>query len=260
MSKHKENDSERHMRAVLEDDGFEVTRLAEQSTVGRMADFHASFGSQRYLIEVKEKESSLEFQSFVAEANSKGVSSRGRMIERRNGLSSIIRNAADQLRQTPVAADFRIIWMSCLHDDVNFQFAELEHTLYGLALLSVHESSGTVLGTAHCFYYHFNEMFASPDVDAVVLAGIRGGKLCVNSFGRQLESFRNSQLYKLFEQSMWDPHLMEASKQAFMIDQDINRRAPKAQWQFLKDKYGVWTSRMLESQFSGLISFDDLEE
>ncbi len=250
----KENYAERHFRAVCESEGFTVTRLLERESLGRTADFLIEFAPSRYLVEVKEKQAGLEFQEFVDEAAEKGIATAGRIIERRNGLSKIVRDAATQLCETPEPADFRIVWISCLHEDSSFQFEQLERTIYGMVTLTTHASNGTVLGTKPCFYYQFNEMFGMPSIDAVILSGENGGRLCVNNFSPKLQEFRRSKLYKMFGTAVWDPLKLEASERALVIDGDVDRRDSKALWRFIKDKYGVLTAKMIESQFSGLIS------
>src|SRR5437879_3287597 len=98
--KDKEDETELHMRQVLEKEGFEVTRIPSSSS--KTADYRVSDDQHKYLIEVKRKEDDPErIATFNRDFIDIGEAIRTEAAGQTNAMASIIREAAKQLDTTP---------------------------------------------------------------------------------------------------------------------------------------------------------------
>jgi hypothetical protein len=250
-----ENSEEKYARNILEAHNFKVIRLSNEPS--RCADYSVQKGLEKYLVEVTDKKETEFIQKLRCKAEAEGIASDSRVLKQWNRIDAIVRNKKDQLKATPDRGNaFLIIWLSALHHDSHFVLNSVLHNIYGLQDLFVF-SSFEAITSKPCFYYHkYYSFYQEEDIDAVILAGPQGGRLCVNEFSRRASLFRKSELYPMFpEKSRYDPLTMEYEQRSFRIIRDQNRRDEKTQWSYLFETYGVKTTKSTAHQFVGYVSF-----
>ena len=226
------------------------------------ADLRLWSGNEEYVLEAKLREPHegwLALAAKVRALEAEGYASVTREVNPWNSLSSTIRGANRQLISTPAGPDaFRILWVIALHDDEEFVVSCLRKRLLGCQLLTtVDLKAPTTVKTIECYHYSSNDFERCPDMDAAVIGTRGGGSLLVNYFGARQDSLRCSKLYRMFRDcnAVVDPELEVAEGRAYLLGRDFNvRRDGKAQWSYLKGRYGVGTSVMHETQFSGILS------
>ena len=246
-----------HVRDCLVAEGFRIEEIDPTPTEKR-ADLRAFWNNEEYVIEAKSREESKDWLAFVQQARPGAVTDISRQVRPWNAISSTIEEAHDQLLATPTQREaFRILWMVALHDDDGFVIKCVEKRLLGEVKVVVMKSGHEMPQIKHCFFYAPSDFQRFPDLDAAVLSTRKGGKLCVNTFSHRVEALRGGRLYTLLasHRAVIDPATLEATGKAFLIDKDYCGK-PSAQglWSYLKARYGVSTSVMLENQFNGLLS------
>jgi len=90
-----------------------------------------------------------------------------------------------------------------------------------------------------------------------VLSTRKGIRLFVNSFSPNRSRFRASRLYGELEPhgAVCDPERLASEGRAFIIDEDLGPVGNgHSRWEFLKNRYGVLTTSMIESEFRGVLS------
>jgi hypothetical protein len=161
--------AEEHARSVLEAEGFEVRYLSAAPHGPRMADFLVSDAESTYLIEVTGREESNFLRELLDEAREVGIADGERKVHYDNTLDGIIRDKVRQLAETPVKADFRVVWLAALHRDWRYLAQLLRRTLYGSARVVAFGSVREKPQPRECLYYHRFSFHRHPDLDAVVL-------------------------------------------------------------------------------------------
>ena len=243
-----------YARTFLEDAGFTVFDVPLHPEEKR-ADLMATYQNETYVIEAKEKATTKAFQNFRAEVKKTGDSSIERYLESWSRLSAIVKNAEKQLLITPAPEGaFRLLWISCKHDDADFVLSMFKIRLYGLAKLSIFRPPGpSFQGIVQCFYYWHNDFWQCPGIDAAILANTTRCQLCANEFGNSYAELRNTHLWHMFRdaKAIFDPVELEQKGEAFAIKDSIPRDDQKALWKYLRDRYGVMTSMMSQSEFRG---------
>lgn len=173
-----------------------------------------------------------------------------------SAISTRIREACEQLQATPSGPSaFRILWVVALHSDDEFVIDCIEKRLFGVEDLTAVRSVQAGVRIVPCYYYSHSEFARVPILDAAILSKRRASLLCVNSFSPRRDSLRRTRLCSLAggHRAVVDPEMLEQTGEAFLIDRPIDR-ANGGQWQFLRDKYGYGTARMLEGRFEALLS------
>ncbi|WAM23475.1 hypothetical protein [Myxococcus sp. NMCA1] len=252
--------SEKDAQELLEANQYSVEKLPESNR--RTADFFVSKNNDRYIIEVTEKEPAEAFTQMLQTANKEGLGTLIRELDRNNGLDGIIKKKAAQLRATDREADFKLLWIAGPNGDSDFFRDVLIRTLYGLAQLSAVRSMDldflkTSPPTMHiCFYYDYFSFYGLPDLAGVIFS-VQGQKiLFVNPFGGKASEFRNSEIHHLFENigAVADPDTIKDPSVLF-LGLKVERSNQRAKWEYIKNTYGILTSRMIESSFRGVVPF-----
>jgi hypothetical protein len=254
-----------HARQVLSDEGFVVEDIPVAPPENR-ADLRLWFGDEEYVLEAKLREPHegwLKLKERVSAFTAEGYASITRKIDPWNSLSNTITHANKQLVATPAGTDaFRVLWMVALRDDDEFVVSCLKKRLLGSQLLTaVDAKAPNNVKTVECYYHSSNDFERCPEMDAAVLGTRKGGNLFLNYFSARREAFRHSKLHSMFgaRNAVVDPELEAIQGKAYMLGRDFNApRDGKSQWSYLKKRYGVGTSVMVESQFSGLLSIPRL--
>jgi len=253
--------STEHARQVLSAEGFVVEDIPVAPPENR-ADLRLRFGDEEYVLEAKLREPNegwLRLTDQVRALEAGGSAHTTRETQPWNSLSSTITGAYQQLVATPAGhGTFRILWVIAPHDDDEFVVLCLRKRLIGCqTLTAVDVKAPTTVRTVECYHYSSNDFERCPEMDAAVLGTRMGGSLLVNYFGGRTAALRRSRLYRMFDGSnaVVDPELEVAEGKAYLLGRDFNaRRDGKSQSSYLKERFGVGTSIMRESQFSGIVS------
>lgn len=249
-----EEPSKHHARAFFKGAGFTVIDVPRHPQEKR-ADLMATYQNETHVVEAKGKAPTQAFRDFRADVAKAGCASIVRYLESWSCLSDIVKDAEAQLLITPAPQRaFRLLWISCEHDDADFVLQLFKIRLYGLATLTVWRPPGpSFQGTVRCFYYWHNDFWQCRGIDAAILAGTNRCQLCVNEFGNGYAELRNSHLWRMFRdaKAVCDPMELEQNGEAFAIRDSIPRNDQRALWQYVRDHYGAMTSVMLQSQFCG---------
>lgn len=249
--------SKSHARDCLVAEDFSIEEI-EPTPTEKRADLRAFWHNEEYVIEAKSREERKDWLEFVQKVRPGAGTSISRQVTPWSAISSTVEEACEQLLATPAQQEaFRIMWMVALHDDDRFVIKCVEKRLFGEVKVVVVKSGHDIPQIKRCFFYAPSDFQRFPDLDAAVLSTRKGGNLCVNTFSPRVEALRSGRLYKLFasHRAVIDPEKLEATGKAFIIDKDYCYK-PSAQgrWSYLKERYGVSTSVMLENQFNGLLS------
>lgn len=250
-------ESQSLVRAILEGTGMVVNRIPESKA--RTADFLVTDGRQRYLVEVTNREPARDYRDFLNRLRRDGASTLVRGIGRQNRLDSAVVEKAGQLRETPVEAAFRIVWLTGLHSDDEHMMEELFLTLYGIARLQVFRNPRDPAEwnpprTVDCYYYDLFSLRLESALHAVGFASVDRTALFLNPFADDADSFRRSGLASAFANiaRLVDPEDDATKRDALHIPPDVER-TPQALHKALREKYGLFSQRPTESDFSSRV-------
>jgi hypothetical protein len=247
--------SSRHALEVLRSTGFtaEVIEPGPEPT----ADIRAvDFAGQEYLVEAKFRDVAPSSRALEEELDRRGVATLVRTTEIQNAVSKSLLEAAAQLEATGGdETTFRIIWVVADHPDESFVLECVKIRLLGEAQVIVNPHHG-IVKTRRCFFYEHNDFSRLPRIAGAVLSAQSGQLLLANPIFERADAFRKSVLYRLCNgrNACCDPFALEQSGDAFIIGPNCNWKRPNPQWNYLKEKYGALTSKMMESSFNGVVS------
>ncbi|MBP7683998.1 MAG: hypothetical protein KBB95_18975 [Deltaproteobacteria bacterium] len=251
--------SKGHAQMCLEQLGFHVERIPEAGS-SRSADLRATHGCEEYIVEAKER-SPQEAWLALREAAMHGPSEPlYRDVEPWSGIRRRISHAYTQLDATHGSdGAFRLLWVVAPHGDHDFVLECVEKSLLGTVTLGVFSGMCEEIGTRDCFNYEFARFRQTPRMVCAVLSSSRGGRLVVNPFARDRDAFRRSHLYGEFERAraVVDPERLVEAGDALLIDEDFvhdqSSNSGQAQWEYLKERHGLLTSRFQESAFNSML-------
>lgn len=255
----KETRTEKHAREMLEAKGFEVERIPRGKT--RTADFRVTDEKSSYLVEVTDRGAGDFLSDLRRAAVEDGFAERTRGFGIDSTLDGKISRKVDQLDQTPVEADFRVLWIAAFHRDWAYLKEVLKRTLFGFAKLWGHREGceREPMEQFLCLYYHHASFLRLPTLDAVVLATEEAGCMFVNALSTSAAAFRESKFYGLVgEDARLDPSKLPAG--VLFVDPDVDRRVHLASWSNLKERYGVMTTEPVEVEWRGEMSLPSEDE
>jgi hypothetical protein len=245
------NEAERHVRETLEDQGFRVSAVPRGET--KTADFLVEDAITTYLVEVTGKEEGEFIPALLSRTKQQGVADDTRGIGPSDTLDGIVRRKAMQLANTPVSADFHVLWIAAFHRDWEYLSTMLLRTLYGVAKVASFHALLEERTIHECLYYHRFSFFRDRNLHAVVFSTETRRMLCVNALSARAEEFRRTKLHQLFASPV-DP--ARAPDGVLVVPPDVDRSLPNAQWQYLKDRYGLMTNVVPECDWRGFVSLD----
>ena len=232
------NRSEQLVKEFLENLDLLVDAL-EPVGDRKTADFLATDGDDvNYLIEVESQADDL---SYWEELEKRGQVKRTDEVMRTNVASRVVRHATKQLRETEAPEhSFNLLAIVPASDDQGTHASEFRSTLYGIMLL-VDAESDDEHQTKNCFYFDYNEFFEMTDIEGALLFEESGCQLCINTFAEQIDEFRISALYQLFDKEggILDPNVLESSGQAYIADIDIPRSESEKLLDYVTEKYSL---------------------
>jgi hypothetical protein len=235
-----EIDSEELAIGHFKSQGFDVKIIAESDAL--RCDLLLEDGRNSYLIEVKKREPDEEIEKNIKE---KGIYHHPeKSFGYDDRVREIVHKAVKQLRTTArtIEAEFKLVWYSVIDSFDNYpNYERAISTIFGLERIHyVNKVTGRGDVTKGCFYYQHSCFHAYKDLDAVILAHNKGCELLLNNFSPNYVAFRNTTLFKTFENDDAYVDPIEADPDKFIIadcDADRNDRAEIAK--FLSEKYAI---------------------
>lgn len=254
--------SKRHATAWFAAHQFEVEPIppAEPS---KRADLKAKWKREQYAVEAKGKSETSFSRELVSAARERGVATDTLRVSPSNTVSGVIKEAYAQLQATPLSdSTFRVLWVLAAQGDGAFVLEAFEKRLFGLESLSciTLDQKGNALihsppDVRRCYFHGHSDFARFSDLDAAVLSTGGNGFLCVNPVSPRREALRCSRLHQIFQahRAVRDPEVEDRGGEALFIDSPVRR---DGQREFLKRKYKLGTSAMVDSRFSGLLVID----
>ena len=204
------------------------------------ADFLATFGSTRVLIEEKTKEDDPNYLALRAsELESGEVHGTTLPIRRDETISGIVRKASMQLKSSSnIPHDFRLLWFTATGVTARGKYEQFMATLYGRTNILEMNASGY----RRCYFFRNADFFRrAAIIDGAVAAHTNGisisAKFCLNPLSPRYEQLKSSEVLKPFNEAVEDPIEMEKSESAFILDSAIDRNDESQLLAYLQQKY-----------------------
>ncbi len=226
---------ENYIDQILQSFGFVVEKIAEGKD--RSPDFLVQGENENYLIELKSK-----FDDPIETEKRREVLGTGEIAEkhdttgRKNTISKIIRDSVKQLSSIEHVVDYKLVWLHAVDRHQDMKLEQFKSTLYGsVDIFDLDEFSGNLIP---CYYFGFNEFFpASDTLDGAVVSTLEKATLCLNTFSPNYNKLKDSELALQFGKGVLDPLTQELKGDAFVIDNNIDRRDQRALIRYLNKKY-----------------------
>ena len=230
-----------YARILLEHWGITVEDIPTSDREEKKeADFLASFGEVRVLIEEKTKEDDPNYLATRSkELEQGGIHEETLSLIRNETLSGIIRDAAKQLRSsTDKPHDFRLMWFTATGVSAQAKYEQFMATLYGRTNLVELNAEGY----RRCYYFRNSDFYRHATViDGAVAAYVDGksitAKLCLNSLSPRYEALRQSSVVSPFGTAVEDPADLETRGTAFVLNCGLNRKDEGQLLAYLETKY-----------------------
>ena len=230
-----------YARALLEHWGVSVADIPPSPTPGKKeADFLASFGRTRVLIEEKTNEDDPEYLARRRQVLDSGeIHPHSIPLTRSETMSGVVREASKQLASSSDKDhDFRLIWFTATGIHAEGEYEQFISTLYGRTNILEKDAAGY----RRCYYFRHADFFRRAAVlDGAIVAHTDGrkisAKLCLNTLSPRYAALRTSGVIRPFGTAVEDPCELEADRTAFILDCDLDRRDEAALLRYLQAKY-----------------------
>jgi hypothetical protein len=207
------------------------------------ADFIATFGTTRVLIEEKTKEDDPEYLAKrVSELEEAGIHMSTLPIVRNETISgNIIKTASNQLKSSSdIPHNFRFLWFTATGMHAEAKYEQFRATLYGYTNILEMNSDGY----RRCYYFRYADFYRRVAViDGAVAVHTDGrsivARLCLNSFSPRYEDLKNSEILHHFGTAIEDPMELKSSGRAYILDSNLNRKDEEPLLAYLQSKYGT---------------------
>lgn len=204
------------------------------------ADFLATFGSIRALIEEKTKEDDPDYLAHRASELERGeLHGLTLPIRRDETISGIVRSASKQLKSSSnLPHNFRLVWFTATGVTAHGKYEQFMATLYGCTNILEMNASGY----RRCYFFRNADFFRRASVIDGAVAAYTDGisistKLCLNPLSPRYQQLKTSEVLKPFKKAVEDPIEMERSESAFILDAAIDRKNESELLAFLQKKY-----------------------
>lgn len=205
------------------------------------ADFIASFGDVKVLIEEKTKNDDQSYLDTRTQELEQGrIHFRSIPLVRDNRLSGLVGDAAKQLRSSSNRVhDFRLMWFTSTGVSAEAKYKQFMASLYGQT--SIMEMNGPL---RRCYFFENSDFHRRASViDGAVAAFVSDDsitvKLCLNPLSAKYEALRRSPVVATFGNEVEDPRQSEANGTAFILDSDLDRTDEDPLLLYLQAKYGT---------------------
>lgn len=156
-----------------------------------------------------------------------------------NRLSALVTKAASQLQSSSGQEhDFRLLWFTGTGVQAEAKFHQFIATIYGTT--NILEMNATHY--RRCYFFRNSDFHRhAAVVDGAVAAHVTGSsisaKLCLNPLSPNCDALRKSSVVVPFGTAVEDPLALEARKEAFIVDSDIDRNDEGGLLTYLQSKY-----------------------
>lgn len=211
------------IKECLSPHGFRVDDIPRDEN--RSADLLTTFGEERYLIELKQKDRAPRGSSTIKTSSETGFRYRHRIdpTSYRNTLAGLLRDAANQMNSSAerLGIDpFRVTWFALEPPEDRLHQEQLRATMYGTRIAACGTSA------RYCHFASWSSFASMPALlDGVVLAGTFGIGLFLNHLSPRYLSMKSSRLVNLFGRGAYDPML---DSEAFLLRP--SGAAPTREW------------------------------
>lgn len=227
--------------ALLQHWGVHAQNIPVSDAQGKKAaDFLATFGSTRVLIEEKTKEDDVDYIAQREQELKCGkVHGITLPIKRDETISGIVGKASRQLvSSSNLPHDFRLMWFTAKGVTARGKYEQFMATLYGRT--NIIEMNKSVY--RRCYFFRNADFFKRASViDGAVAAYTDGvsisAKLCLNPLSPRYEQLKLSEVCAPFNGAVEDPLELERSESAFVLDAAIDRKNEPELLAFLQNKY-----------------------
>lgn len=253
-----------YARLLLEYWGISVEDIPTSDRAQKQeADFIATFGTTRVLIEEKTKEDNAENKTARAQQLESGeIYAKTIPLVRNETLSGIIRDAAKQLcSSSDKPHDFRLIWFTATGPYAEAKYEQFMATLYGRTNIFEMNSEGY----RRCYFFRNSDFHRRASVvDGAIVAYTHGNsisaKLCLNPLSLRFSELRKSPIIEPFGTAIEDPIELESDGTAFILDTDLNRKNEGPLLAYLQEKYSTRPLMKIDLGYTGasiLVQKDD---
>lgn len=229
---------EEMVQKVLEENfGMDVEKIPECQS--KTPDYYARNGEEKYLIEVKEKQSNPEVLAGREAALSNGkIFQIAESIQPKSVLENIVRSGKRQI--SSFAGDdecFRIVWIHCSGLSYDAVREQIVAGLYGSETVADWGKEDGFAGT--CYYFNESQFFKyRNEIDAVIISCKNSEvQCCLNDHSPRYSQLKESSLAKTFGEGLVDPVESERLGNAFVVDGAVDRRNSDEVLSFLQGKY-----------------------
>ena len=208
--------AEEIVKKVLEEYfGLQVEKIPECEQ--KTPDFFAHNGGEKYLVEVKEKESNPEMAQGREEALSNGeLYEIAQSIEPRATLASIIRSGKHQIDSfVDDENTFRIVWVHCSGLACSATKEQILSGIYGSETVIDCGNEEAFLRT--CYYFNESQFFRyRADIDAVILSFRDSkAKMCLRKVCTTSPFYKISPNFRVNGVKRSNPQFISACRQPF---------------------------------------------
>jgi hypothetical protein len=226
-------------KQILSNLGFRVEEIPEGKS--RSADLAISDDTSVYHLEVKEKFESPSLAKTRGECLARGdIYQQDDPLAHDNRISAILRDAQNQLDETPDEADaYKLIWFHASGVDADLKNRQAFATFYGqVPLIARHppQSEPTT-----CFYFDYSAAFAMPTIEALILTDHEGLQVCLNEFSHRADEFRRTVFHRRFRElgGVVDPLSLAAEGRIIACRAGIPRKSDEEVCRALREQTGV---------------------
>jgi hypothetical protein len=218
--------------------GFVVEEIPTRpSSQEQTPDLNVIGKSSCYLVELKVKgDDPTEIEQDRKKLESGKVVMKSTPTGRRSRMDNIICEGSDQMDdEDPTHTKFHVLWLHSWGFD-----AELLHKRFFATLFGSKEVIYPPNISPICYYFYDSSFFRLRDtLDAAILSFDGELRLCVNTLSPRVGDFRNSELYQVLLEGVYDPDREEKNHRGLIVDAVIDRHDQNAVMEYLKKKYGL---------------------
>jgi hypothetical protein len=224
--------------------GLAVTPIHARSD-RRSADLRAAGAKNGYVIEVKCREEDRERARARRARLSLGeVVGESEGLARKNAVSGIIADAAEQLAADATDADVRVLWLHLEGFSAERDYHQFRNTLYG----STHIIDIDQDAKWECLYFRDSDFFRyRQQLDGAVILQMQSVDTrlaeatvyCLaNDLSPRYKSFIESELFRAFPVGAFDPREAERVGEALIVRGNVDRRDAEAVLAYLRGATG----------------------
>ncbi|MGH8072090.1 MAG: hypothetical protein ACRERE_44035 [Candidatus Entotheonellia bacterium] len=223
------------VQARLEALGFTVDVISEEDDANR-PDLVAIKEGVRMFVEVKARVEDSALRANMESVRAGSTEIVLNSLDKRNSLSSRIKQACRQLTAVAGPDDFRLLWFRA--EDGPFVHGtrdQIGATLLGIRMVLV-ESAGRKRERA-CVYAGHADFHRFRDIDGTMIEVGEPIILILNQFSPRAPAFAASPICKIVGSAVFDVTKAPQNDPFYVVDGEVDRKSDDALLRLLRDKY-----------------------